>query len=163
MKPSFIRHHWPIVALGAVVLAGVVVISYFSVSRLIGGASLNGPFTSPTPRGETMPTVQTPPPIEHVQAGDFDEKVLRSTVPVLVDFYADWCGPCAALAPVLEQFARETPEAKIVKVDVDENPQLAARFQIEAIPCLLVFRESRLTARHVGLANKALLKQLLSR
>ena len=64
--------------------------------------------------------------------------------------------PVPGIAPVLEQFAAETPGAKIVKVNVDENPALAAQFQIESIPSLLVFRDSRLAGRHVGLANKAL-------
>ena len=67
-----------------------------------------------------------------------------------------------ALAPVLEEFASETPGTKIVKVNVDENPELAARYRIESIPSLLVFRDSQLTARHVGFTDKATLGQLLS-
>ena len=148
MKSLLTKHRWLIiVAAGAMILAGVVVFSHLAPS---------------TREGKTMSTAQLSRIIEHVQASDFDEKVLRSAVPVLVDFYAEWCGPCGALAPVLEQFARETPGAKVVKVDVDENPELATRYQIEVIPSLLVFRDSRLTQRHVGLANKALLRRLLS-
>jgi thioredoxin 1 len=90
-----------------------------------------------------------------------NQKVLQSDAPVLVDFYADWCRPCQALAPVLDEFARETPNAKIVKVNVDQNPELAAHYQIESIPRLLVFRGGRLTAQHAGMANKAALKRLL--
>jgi thioredoxin 1 len=99
--------------------------------------------------------------IEHIQAGEFDAKVLQAKVPVLVDFYADWCGPCQALAPVLERVAKEAAGAKIVKVNVDKNPALAEKYQIRAIPSLLVFRDGKLTRRHTGLADEAALKQLL--
>jgi thioredoxin 1 len=99
--------------------------------------------------------------IEHIGIREFDERVLHSKEPVLVDFYADWCGPCQMLAPVLEQVARETPHAKIVKVNVDQNGELARRYQIEAIPSLLVFRDGNLINRHTGLADAASVKQLL--
>ena len=108
-----------------------------------------------------MSTVTDSRKIEHVQANNFDEKVLSSEVPVLVDFYAEWCGPCRTLAPVLEDLARETSDAKIVKVNVDKNPELAARYRINSIPTLMVFRDRRAVGRHSGLANKALLKRLL--
>jgi thioredoxin 1 len=157
MKSLLTEHRWLIVAAGAMILAGVV-----ALSSLTCGVSPTARPAPSTREGETTSTDQLSNIIEHVQAGDFDEKVLRSAVPVLVDFYADWCPPCRALAPVLEQFARQTPEAKIVKVNVDENPALAARYQVELIPSLLVFREGRLTERHVGMANKELLRRLLS-
>ena len=108
-----------------------------------------------------MSTIQASHKIEHVHTNTFNEKVLQSEVPVLVDFYADWCRPCRALTPVLEELARETPNARIVKVNVDENPELAARYRIESIPNLLVFRDSRLTGQHAGLADKAFLRRLL--
>lgn len=108
-----------------------------------------------------MSTDQASRSIEHVEAESFTQRVLRSEVPVLVDFYADWCGPCRALAPLLEDFARENPDARIVKVNVDENPELAVRYGIESIPSLLVFREGRVTGQHVGLAGKTALKRLL--
>jgi thioredoxin 1 len=110
-----------------------------------------------------MSTAQSSHKIEHVHAGTFEDKVLRSEVPVLVDFYADWCGPCRALSPVLEELARETPGAKIVKVNVDDSPELAARYGVESIPNVMIFRDSRLVAQHTGLANKASLKELISR
>ena len=110
-----------------------------------------------------MNTTQANQLIEHVSANDFNRKVLQSEVPVLVDFYAEWCGPCKALAPVLEEVAKETPNAKIVKVNVDENQELAYRYKIESIPSVLVFKNNELTDRHVGLANKAVLKRLLTR
>ncbi len=108
-----------------------------------------------------MSTDQASRSIEHVQGEGFNQRVLRSQVPVLVDFYADWCGPCRALAPVLEDLARENPGARIVKVNVDENPDLAVQYRIESIPSLLVFRDGRVTGQHVGLASKAALKRLL--
>jgi thioredoxin 1 len=118
---------------------------------------------TPIIEGETMNTTKANQLIEHVSANDFNQKVLQSDVPVLVDFYAEWCGPCKALAPVLEEVARETPDAKIVKVNVDENQELAYRYKIESIPSVLVFKNNELTDRHVGLANKAALKRLLIR
>ena len=80
---------------------------------------------------------------------------------MLVDFYADWCRPCQALAPVLEELARETRDAKIVKVNVDESPQLAAAYRISSIPSLIVFKDGKPTAVHQGLASKKQLKWLL--
>ena len=101
--------------------------------------------------------------IEHITGAEFTQVVLRSDVPVLVDFYADWCGPCKALAPVLEEVARETPGAKIVKINVDESPEIAAQYGINAIPTLLVFQGGRVTAGQAGLASKRQLKSLLAR
>lgn len=109
-----------------------------------------------------MKTTENMSRIEHIDAGDFEKKVLRSEQPVLVDFYAEWCGPCKALSPVLEEFARETPNVKIVKINVDENYELAARYNIKSIPSLLVFKDSDLAARHMGLADKAGLKRLIT-
>lgn len=108
-------------------------------------------------RAETVNRVQ------HADAGDFDRQVLRSEVPVLVDFYADWCGPCRALAPVLDELARETPNAKIVKVNVDDNPELALQYRVDSIPRLIVFKDGRPVAQHSGLASKGYLKSLLAR
>jgi thioredoxin 1 len=92
----------------------------------------------------------------------FDDLVLESDVPVLVDFYADWCRPCKALAPALDELARELPDVRIVKVDIDDCPDLAARYQVRSIPSLQVFRRGEVTARHVGRASKQELKSLLT-
>jgi thiol-disulfide isomerase/thioredoxin len=70
--------------------------------------------------------------VEHASEANFDKLVLNAEVPVLVDFYADWCGPCKMIAPVLEELSQEATDAKIVKVNVDENPQLAARYGISS-------------------------------
>ncbi len=99
----------------------------------------------------------------HVSASDFEREVLQSEVPVLVDFYADWCGPCKMLAPVLNDLAKETSDAKIVKVNVDQAPELAGRYGISAIPTLLVFKDGEITAQQMGLASKSQLQAMLRR
>ena len=101
-------------------------------------------------------------PIYHADESSFDQQVLQSSTPVLVDFYADWCGPCQKLAPILEELARETPSAKIVKVNVDQNSRLAARYGITGIPNVIVFRQGKKVGQHVGLADKAQLQAMLS-
>ena len=102
-------------------------------------------------------------PIQHVNEANFDNLVLKADVPVLVDFYADWCGPCQRLAPILEDLARETPGARIVKVNVENSPNLAAQYGIDSIPSLKVFKSGAVAGEFVGLANKNQLKSLLAR
>ncbi len=87
---------------------------------------------------------------------------MASQVPVLVDFYADWCGPCRLLAPILEELAQETPNAKIVKVNVDHSPELSYQHRIEAVPTLMVVKDGRIVFRQAGLLNKSQLKSLLA-
>jgi thioredoxin 1 len=110
-----------------------------------------------------MLTAQAQGQVDHADEESFEQKVLKSEHPVLVDFYADWCGPCKALAPILEDVARESPHAKVVKVNVDHSPDLAAQYRIAAIPSLLVFKNGEVTAQHTGLASKNYLKGLLTR
>ena len=91
--------------------------------------------------------------IVHATTQSFGQEVLQADKPVLVDFWAAWCGPCRMLAPVLEELdGRE--DFKIVKVDVDAEPALAARFGIESIPTLLLFRNGQLVHRSVGLVSQ---------
>lgn len=100
--------------------------------------------------------------IEHVNAANFNSLVAQSDVPVLVDFYADWCGPCRALAPILEQLAQEVDGVRIVKVNVDQAPTLAAQYRVSAIPTLILFDQGRPIQRITGLASKEDLKRLLA-
>ncbi len=81
----------------------------------------------------------------------FDSEVLKSSEPVLVDFFATWCGPCKAMAPALEQVAAELKgKLKVVKIDVDENPQTTDKYRIQAMPTLILFEGGKESARHTG-------------
>jgi thioredoxin 2 len=93
---------------------------------------------------------------------DLERVVSGTEVPVLVDFYADWCGPCKMMAPVLDDVAREYQgRALVVKLDTDRNPTMAVRFAIRGIPTLIVFREGREVSREVGAVSRARLDALL--
>lgn len=100
--------------------------------------------------------------IKSATTGTFDEQVLRSPTPVVVDFYADWCGPCQIQGQILEQFAAEVGGATVVKVDVDKNTDLAERFDVKALPTLLIFKDGRSVAKHVGVATNKELKAALT-
>lgn len=130
-----------------------------------GETASTDPHDPPAGGGETMSTLKSQPAstgrVLHADLESFEQVVLQSEVPVLVDFYADWCRPCQLLAPTLEELAREMPDAKIVKVNVDESPQLAGHFRINSIPALMVFKDGNLVASRLGLVDKASLKQLL--
>jgi thioredoxin 1 len=92
---------------------------------------------------------------------NFEEQALKSNLPVVVDFWADWCGPCKMLAPALEQVAQERQGGAIVaKVNVDENPALAERYHVQSIPTLLYFQGGELRSQSVGVVSK---KEILNR
>jgi thioredoxin 1 len=96
-----------------------------------------------------------------INEGNFETEVLKSAQPVLVDFWAEWCGPCKALGPVLDELAGEQAgRVKVGKVNIDENPELAARFAIRAIPTLLYFAGGEVRSQSLGLLSK---KDIVSR
>ena len=100
--------------------------------------------------------------IVHVTDATFDEEVLNSELPVLVDFWAEWCGPCKMIAPVLDEIAGEyAGKLKVAKVDVDANPDIPPKFGIRGIPTLIVFKGGNAEATKVGALSKSQLTEFI--
>ena len=94
--------------------------------------------------------------------GNFDEVVKNSDKPILIDFWAEWCGPCKMLSPIVEELAKEYEgRAIIASVDVDSNPNVSAKFGIRSIPTLLFFKDGEIVDKQVGFVPKAALEQKL--
>jgi thioredoxin 1 len=86
--------------------------------------------------------------------GNFDN-IIQSTVPAVVDFYAEWCGPCKVQSPILKELAAELSErVKVIKIDVDKNPSIAARFQIQGVPTIAVFKDGKMKYKNAGVHSK---------
>lgn len=91
----------------------------------------------------------------NVNKNNFAQEVLRSEKPVLVDFWAPWCGPCRMVAPIIEEIAAERTDIKVVKINVDEEPELAGQYQIMSIPTLMVFKNGNVVNTSLGVRPKS--------
>lgn len=100
--------------------------------------------------------------IKHVNSNEFEAEVLKSDKKVLVDFWANWCGPCKMLAPVLEQVAEEMPDVQIVKVDVDDNGDLAEKYNVMSIPTMILFKNGEQVGKSVGFIGPDQVKDFIN-
>ena len=96
-----------------------------------------------------------------VSSGEFQSKVLDAAEPVLVDFFATWCGPCKMLSPVVDEIAGESDAYRVCKINVDDAPEIAARYRVMSIPTLIVFRSGDAAARTVGVQSKQTILNML--
>ena len=101
--------------------------------------------------------------VVHLKKDDFDTVVLKSEKPVLIDFFANWCGPCRMVAPTVEKIAEEHPEYLVCKVDVDEEMGLAMNFGVESIPTLIVMKNGQVTEKAVGVRSEEQILNMLSK
>ena len=100
--------------------------------------------------------------LKDITDGNFETEVMKSTVPVLVDFWAEWCPPCRAMTPIVESLAQQfDSKAKIVKLNVDDNPSVTQRFGIKGIPTMIVFKGGKEAERIVGATNEDALKRII--
>ena len=98
----------------------------------------------------------------HVTDDSFESDVLRSNAPVLVDYWAEWCGPCKMIAPILDEVASEyADKLKIAKLDVDQNAETAQKYGIRSIPCLMLFKDGDIVATQVGALSKSQLSEFI--
>ena len=97
----------------------------------------------------------------HINKNNFESEVLNSASPVLLDFWAPWCGPCRMVSPVLDEIAKERPDIKVAKINVDEEPELAMQFGVMSIPMLVVMKDGKPVNQAVGARPKAQILSML--
>lgn len=97
----------------------------------------------------------------HLTSENFEQEVLKSDIPVLVDFWADWCGPCKRLGPIVEEAANEVADVKICKVNIDEEDSLALKYRVMSIPTLILFKNGEKAATSVGAISKSELMEFI--
>ena len=97
----------------------------------------------------------------HVDQTNFEQEVLQSKKPVLVDFFATWCGPCRMLGPTIEEIEAERADVKVVKIDIDESPAIANAYRISAVPSVFIFRNGKVAAQTMGVRPKDQLYRLI--
>lgn len=97
----------------------------------------------------------------HITKENFQKEVMNAEKPVLLDFFADWCGPCRMVAPIVEEISQERTDIQVGKINVDEQPELAARFQVASIPTLVVMRGGKIVKQMVGARPKAQILNML--
>ena len=101
--------------------------------------------------------------VKEIDEKSFENEVINSSLLVLIDFWAEWCGPCKMIGPVLEELATELEsKIKIVKVNVDENNQTAVKFSIRSIPTLMMIKDGEVQAQHIGAASKSQIKEFIN-
>lgn len=101
--------------------------------------------------------------VKKISSKEFSVEVLQSREPVLIDFYADWCGPCKMLSPIIDEVAQENDDIKVVKVNVDESSDIALEYKVMSIPTLVVIKNGQEVARSIGVIDKSEIKNMLAK
>jgi thioredoxin 1 len=102
--------------------------------------------------------------VTHTTDKEFDNDVIQSDLPVVIDFWAEWCGPCKMIGPVLEELSKElVGKVKVVKLDVDTNNQTAVKYSIRSIPTLIIISEGIVKAQHIGAASKSQIQEFINK
>lgn len=101
--------------------------------------------------------------VEKISSKEFPVEVLQAREPVLIDFYADWCGPCKMLSPIIDEVAQENDDIKVVKVNVDESSDIALEYKVMSIPTLVVIKNGQEVARSIGVIDKSKIKNMLAK